>query len=156
MARGNRQITDKQQAFVASLVNGAGNLTAAAREAGYAFPNVDAFRLVRNPAVVQEIIGQRTRLIEIEGGNLAYATLKECMGRENPGSVRVAAAKAVAAMAGMDRGANIMADRKELQEMTADELQSLLTKIDQAQDGIALGAKQIEGQATIRDDSAGS
>src|SRR3546814_20422471 len=52
-----RQLTDKQAEWVRQFVAGA-NATDAARLAGYAFPEVDGWRLTRIPAVQEAEIGR--------------------------------------------------------------------------------------------------
>jgi hypothetical protein len=89
---------------------------------------------------------QRMTQIEIEGGNLAYKTLKDCCDERYPGSVRVAAASKLAQLAGMVKPDAALVDRRDLQEMSPDELEAQLAKIDQALAGIASKAKPIGGQ----------
>jgi hypothetical protein len=146
MATAARQLTEKQQAFTTRLLVGGVKPTQAAREAGYAFPEVEAFKLLRHPVIAAELVTQRAKQIEIEGGNLAYQTLKDCCDAKNPGSVRVAAAKTLATMAGMLKPDAALVDRRDLQEMSPDELEAQLAKIDQALAGIASKAKPIDAQ----------
>lgn len=139
-----RQLTDMQQAFVFKMLSPGMTQTEAARQAGFKNPSIDGCRLVRIPHVVAALQRERMAQIEVEGGNLAYATLKDCCDPKYPGSVRVSAAKVLASMAGMVK-AEAIADRKQLQEMTADELEDQLAKIDQALSKRAEAAKPING-----------
>ena len=141
-----RQLTEKQQAFTTRLLVGDVKPTQAAREAGYAYPEVEAFKLLRHPVIAAQLVTQRTKLVEIEGGNLAYQTLKECCAPTNPGSVRVSAAKTLATMAGMLKPDAGPADKKDLQEMSEDELKSFLTRIDKTIADLGKDAKPASAQ----------
>ena len=149
-----RSLTSKQDLFVEQLTMGC-NQTEAARRAGYAHPDVDGWRLVQLPHIVAACATRRAALIELEGGNIAYRTLVACCDERYPGSVRVSAASKLAQLAGMIKPDALLADKRDLQEMSPDELENQLAKIDQALAGIAAKAKPIEGQiVTQGDDNA--
>jgi len=140
-----RRLTDRQEKFVEYVVSGECQ-TEAARKAGYSFPDQDGHRLSRLPHIVAAATARRAALIELEGGNIAYRTLVACCDERYPGSVRVSAASKLAQLAGMIKPDALLADKKDLQDMSPDELENQLAKIDQALAGIAAKAKPIEGQ----------
>ena len=140
-----RRLTEKQDKFVECLTLG-DTQTEAARKAGYSHPDQDGYRLTRLPHIIAETSLRRAALIEIEGGNIAYRTLVACCDERYPGSVRVSAASKLAQMAGMVKPDAALVDRRDLQEMSPDELEAQLAKIDQALAGIASKAKPIDGQ----------
>src|SRR3546814_6018047 len=69
-----RQLTDKQAEWVRQFVAGA-NATDAARLAGYAFPEVDGWRLTRIPAVQAAVVQERERVLKVEIGTLVLRRL---------------------------------------------------------------------------------
>src|SRR3546814_5531288 len=69
-----RQLTDKQAEWVRQFVAGA-NATDAARLAGYAFPEVDGWRLTRIPAVQAAVVQERERVLKVEIGTLGLRRL---------------------------------------------------------------------------------
>lgn len=145
MAIATRQLTEKQQVYVDNILLPGVTQTEAARRAGYAVPHVDGCRLSQNPLVAATLMKARMKQIEVLGGTKAYHTLMDCMDEKYPGNVRVAAAKTMATMAGMLKEQGL-ADKRDLQEMSPDELEAQLSKIDQALAGIAAKAKPIDGQ----------
>lgn len=150
-----RRLTDRQEKFIEYVVAGECQ-TEAARKAGYSFPDQDGHRLSRLPHIVAAATARRAALIELEGGNIAYRTLVACCDERYPGSVRVSAASKLAQMAGLVKPDSGIADKRELQDMSPDELENQLAKIDQALAGIAAKAKPIEGQVIIQSsDNAG-
>ena len=145
MATRARQLTEKQQAFVENLLLPSVSQTEAARRAGYSAPNVDGCRLAQNPLVAATLMQARMKEIEVLGGTKAYHTLMDCMDEKYPGSVRVSAAKTMATMAGMLKEHGI-ADRKEMQEMSPDELVDQLAKLDAAIAKLGTNAKPASAQ----------
>lgn len=139
----NTKLTEKQIAFVDHYLSAGCTPTEAARAVGYATPTVEAYRLTRLPHIRRAIQEARERLIDTEGATVAYGTLMDCMKPGNPGSVRVAAAKLVWQAAGVLEKHGAAGD-KPLQEMTADELRSVIDACDGAMAKVADGARLVK------------
>src|SRR3546814_12776466 len=71
-----RQLTDKQAEWVRQFVAGA-NATDAARLAGYAFPEVDGWRLTRITAVQAAVVQERESVLTVEIGTLGLRRSEE-------------------------------------------------------------------------------
>lgn len=129
---GSARLTDKQTQFVYNWVRKGCTQTEAARLAGYGSPAQVATDLVRTPHVMAAVRQERAQLIEGDLANLAAQTIKELMGPDNPGSVRLGAAKLAWQAAGvLSENATHKPD-KSLQDMTADELADAIRKMDEA------------------------
>ena len=134
-------LTDQQHAFVLAYLE-TPNARQAAIAARYSHPEA-GYQVLRSSNVQRAIADARSRMIETEGATLAYQTLVDCMKPGNPGSVRVAAAKVVWQAAGiLEKGANQV--DKPLADMSADELQAAIAKMDEQLTKVADGAKPIK------------
>ena len=134
-------LTEQQAAFVEAYLE-CPNVSQAALKAGYRHVNA-GYAAIKTIHVQRAIADARARMIESEGATLAYQTLVDCMKPGNPGSVRVAAAKVVWQAAGiLEKGANQV--DKPLADMTADELQAAIAKMDEQLTKVADGAKPIK------------
>lgn len=138
---GGKKLTEQQERFVTAYLTDP-NVSKAAKIAGYAHIN-GGYAAMKTAAVQKAIADQRSRLIESEGATVAYNTLMDCMRPGNPGSVRVAAAKLVWQAAGILEKHGAAGD-KPLQEMTADELRSVIDACDGAMAKVADQAKPIK------------
>ena len=149
--------TAQQIRFIKEMAQGDGNKTKAARLAEYADPEESGWRLMQNPAIVRAVHEARERLIQGECASLALTTMQELMKPGNPGGVRFQAAKYFLDAAG--HGAKGEEGReKSLSEMSAEELASAISKLDDAYAKLADGAKPVptvieNGQGT-KDDNA--
>lgn len=125
-------LTDNQRQFVDHLVTTGCTPTEAARHAGYAEPNVEAYKLMRKEHVIAAIRDLRTRLIEGEAANVALQTLVGIMkDKAAPASARVSAARTVCEAAGhFDKGSVARSDSTSLADMSADQLADLIARID--------------------------
>jgi len=124
------ELTPMQRAFVASLVRRGSTPTHAAREAGYAVPNVAAFDLLRLPHVAAAIRLERERYISGELANVATGTLHAILtDKQAPAAARVQAARTVLEMSGeIGRNKSKADDDRPLSEMSAEELAGLIDK----------------------------
>jgi phage terminase small subunit len=127
----NGALTKREQAFVEAFGR-AGDRVAAAREAGYASPEVQGHHLLARPAIAQAAEAQ---LLEgLRAGVLeGVPILRKLQAGALKDSDKVAAARALQDFYGkvLDR-LGIGAD-KELHEMTADELRQKLGELDRLQ-----------------------
>lgn len=138
----------------ASVVAETGNDVAAAREAKYKHPEVQASKIMRRPAVLAEIARiQQARLIE-EGLPVAVQCLLGLLKNEKaPAGARVTAAKYV-----IDRAIGVDAEgrAKDPHEMTPEELQGAIDRLrrevaDRAKPVIDGEARVVEAQPTVFD-----
>lgn len=132
-------LTDQQQQFVHHLVTSGCNPTEAARAAGYAVPKQEAYRLTRLPHVQSAIRSERERLISAHGANVALSTLMEIMkDQAAPASARVGASRTMLEVAGLfDKAGRDVTSGKSMSEMTVDELQATVAKLDSQMGGLA-------------------
>lgn len=128
------QLTEQQRDFVDKLVATGCTPTEAARAANYAIPHVEASRLIRKPHVLAAIREARERVVSGHSANLAVATLNEIMrDTQAPASARVSAARTVLEVSGdFDGRGRDIASGKALQEMSVDELEATIIKLDSA------------------------
>jgi phage terminase small subunit len=125
-------LTEAQQKFVDELVASGCTPTEAARRSGFAAPGQEAYRLMRKDHVVVEIRAQRERMISGHAANVAIKILVEIMtDKEAPASARVSAARTVCDAAGDFDRDQASDRRKPMEEMTMDQLQKLVTAIDE-------------------------
>lgn len=124
-----RPLTEQQRAFVRLTVSGAGPPSAAAREAGFAFPSQEAYRLMRAPHIQAAIRERQRRLIAVSGTNVALKTLMDVMqDPKAPASARVSAAKVMFDAAGISASKDAGGAGKPLHEMTYAELAAMVQK----------------------------
>ena len=90
-----RGLSEKQDKFVRQLVIG-NTQTEAARLAGYAFPDQDAYRLVRLPKIQREIRDRTEALLNTVGAIVGVGTLLSIAKNEkSPAAARVQAANSL-------------------------------------------------------------
>lgn len=137
-------LTEKQAAFVTAYVlAGETSASQAALAAGYKNGHT-GYDVLTSPAVQRVLHDYRERLIKTEGAQLAYAAMIRILKPGGaPPSVQVQAAKYMLDAAG--HGAKDDPHRsKDLHEMTADELQEAIEKMDGLINAKAEAAKPIE------------
>jgi phage terminase small subunit len=122
------RLTPKQREFVHNLVVLGENATAAARRAGYNYPNVTSCQLVQLPHIQLAIRQERSRFFEVDLANVAAGTLRQIMlDEEAPAAARVSAARTVLEVTReIGRRQEDQADDRPLSEMTPDELADLI------------------------------
>src|SRR3546814_775339 len=98
-----RQLTDKQAEWVRQFVAGA-NATDAARLAGYAFPEVDGWRLTRIPAVQAAVVQERERVLKVEIGTLGLRRLTNILRNDDEWKDAPATLKAFAIGKALEHG----------------------------------------------------
>lgn len=126
-------LTDQQQRFVHHLVSSGSSPTEAARAAGYAVPKQEAYRLTHLAHIQAAIKSERERLISAHGANLALTTLMAIMkDQAAPASARVGASRTMLEVAGLfDKAGRDLASGKSMAEMSADDLQATVIKLDE-------------------------
>lgn len=127
--RGTSGLTEQQEAFVTSYLSNGNNATGAARSAGYAFPEVDGYRIIRNPRIVASIRNRRLSVVQTVGAGLALETLQEIMlDVESPPNARIKSAQIILDAAGYIGNARESRDLddRSLSEYSMDELQSII------------------------------
>ena len=130
---------ESYRTFVQFLVEGH-NPPAAAEKAG--FVSGSHTYLMRRPDIRAAIAEQVDSVIRTEAVGLATSTLIELMKPGNPANVRLGAAQLTFKAAGMlDRHADNGA--RPLSEMTADELEDAIRKMDERMAEIAQEAKPV-------------
>jgi hypothetical protein len=154
-------LTSQQNAFVAEMVANGGKPTESARRAGYAFPSQDAYKLMRNPAVLSAIRHEQQRAIT-SGASVAWGTMMDLMtGADVPAPVRFSAAKWTLEASGHGLAAQALAakgtdpDSKPMSEMTVAELEEHVKRMGAAVETM----KQAEGkvlEVSNEDGSAGN
>ena len=131
--------TIKQQQFVSYLVAENKNPTEACRLAGYSYPKETAYKLTRNPAVINLIRQERQRLYSTDLATIAVNTLKDIMQDvDAPASARVSASRTALELAG-DIGKNAIDHdgNKDLSELTPDQLARLIDNWEDQRSKIA-------------------
>jgi len=131
--------TIKQQQFVSYLVAENKNPTEACRLAGYSYPKETAYKLTRNPAVINLIRQERQRLYATDLATIAVNTLKDIMQDvDAPASARVSASRTALELAG-DIGKNAIDHdtNKDLSELTPDQLARLIDNWEEQRSKIA-------------------
>ena len=131
--------TIKQQQFVSYLVAENENPTEACRLAGYSYPKETAYKLTRNPAVINLIRQERQRLYSTDLATIAVNTLKDIMQDvDAPASARVSASRTALELAG-DIGKNAIDHdtNKDLSELTPDQLARLIDNWEEQRSKIA-------------------
>lgn len=76
--RGTDNLTPKQEAFITAYVANGGKQQEAAREAGYATPRVDGWKLLTNPAI-QKAVQERINQAVTQGQVVAWGVMQELM-----------------------------------------------------------------------------
>jgi hypothetical protein len=133
-------LTEQQESFVRNFIQ-TGNASASALAAGYSHA-VSGYAALQSPKVQRAIADYRERILNSEGATIAYQTLLDCMKPNNPGAVRVSAAKVVWQAVGMlDK--NEARGAKSLQEMSPDELAEQIKRFDEALNQVAGAAKPV-------------
>ncbi len=118
-----RKLTDKQATFAKHVAKGV-TPTKAARIAGYAYPQQDAYKLMRLPHVRDTLHDRREAALKGDLASLAVDTMRDLMGPDTPAATRYNASKWVLEHAGHQVDPGEGADRdKPLEEMDAEELQ---------------------------------
>ena len=102
-------------------------------------PKQEAYRLTRLPHVQSAIRSERERLISAHGANVALSTLMEIMkDQAAPASARVGASRTMLEVAGLfDKAGRDVTSGKSMSEMTVDELQATVAKLDSQMGGLA-------------------
>jgi phage terminase small subunit len=142
-------LTAQQRAFVGQYVANGGKGTEAAREAGYAEPSREAWRLMRNPAVLAAIREENARVLYAEVATASTAAILLCL--RDPGARQ--SDKMQAARLGLEAAKIIKRDKtdanplgsKALSEMSMDELETFIAAGNAALAG--RDAKVIEGDS---------
>ena len=132
-------LTFKQQSFVSYLVAENKNPTEACRLAGYSYPKETAYKLTRNPAVINLIRQERQRLYSTDLSIIAVNTLKDIMQDvDAPASARVSASRTALELAG-DIGKHAIDhdSNKDLSELTPDQLARLIDNWEDQRSKIA-------------------
>lgn len=124
------QLTAMQQAFVYSVVSDGCSHVEAARRAGFESAKTAAYRLPRQPHIAAAIKQERAKVFDTDLANVAANTLRSVMQDVNaPAAARVSAARTVLEVTReLGRTKDDQADEKNLAEMTADELASLIDR----------------------------
>jgi phage terminase small subunit len=128
------QLTEMQDRFVTAIVTSGASATECARQAGYAAPGVEAYRLMRLPHILAAV--RERRIVAVEGDltGLALKTLYDTM--QDAGAtrdVRLKAAKIVLELgqfAKKDSG-NRDLGKKSMADMTIDELRAMAAQLRQ-------------------------
>ncbi len=125
-------LTDRQTEFVHHLVTIGCTPTEAARAAGYAEPKQEAYRLTRLPHVQTAVREERERLVTCDLANVALRTIREIMeDKQASSSARVSAARTAFEVAGMfERKGGDIGSSKPLHDMTAEELEIAIRRLD--------------------------
>lgn len=94
-------LTEMQRRFAAAYVANGGRGTDAAREAGYATPPVDSWKLLRNEAVVDAVRREFAVRVRAEAATVGLSVLLDvAQDAGQSGAARVSAAKALLQLAG--------------------------------------------------------
>lgn len=100
----------------------------AARAAGYAHPDNEAWRLMRTPEVVARIQAEVTNLLRTDGARIGVATLIEiASGKDFPAGARVMAGRDLVKLSGI--GADVPDDEKSPDQMSRAELEAAARSI---------------------------
>ena len=126
----SKNLTDKQSKFVDYYVAEGKTQTEAARLAGYSFPEYEAYRLVRQPRMIQVIQAARQKYYQTNLANVAVSTLHQVMEDRNaPAAARVSAARTVLELAGeLGPNSGNGSEGGSLSEMTPGELSRLIER----------------------------
>lgn len=129
-------LTEQQAAFAVNVVTNGGNVSKAAREAGYSAKTATQIgsHLMRKPHVIAAIQEEQRRTISGRLCSMAVAVLEQIMGdKDAPAGARLDAAKTV-----LDRGGIVAKQApgagagggldKPLSEMTLEELDAFIAK----------------------------
>lgn len=144
-----RRLTKMKHDFVDQVSRGL-KPGKAAKVVGYSDPNREAWRLMRQPAVVEEIKRRRDALIQGDLGQLAIDAMRDLMGDETPAATRYQASKWVLEHAGHANPADAeKGQQKDLTDMNADELAQAVSSGMSALGELAQqlkGTHNIDGQ----------
>lgn len=123
-------LTDKQATFVAGVIKGL-EPAAAAREAGFSAPALDAWRLLRAPAVLHAVeLGLRKKL-HGELVPLAFKTLTKLVQEADSDRVRLDAARIILDRAGfVPLKHTVNPDDREPEAMSTTELHALIERLE--------------------------
>ena len=142
------ELTPKQRSFVTRVVRIGGNVTEAARQAGYSDPGTAAYDLTRLPHIQAAIRLERGKYISGELANIATGTLHSILiDKEAPASARVQAARTVLEMSGdIGKAKRTDDDDRPLSEMTAEELARMIDKWTEEKAALAttIDAQDVE------------
>lgn len=142
------ELTPKQRSFVTRMVRIGGNVTEAARQAGYSDPGTAAYDLTRLPHIQAAIRLERGKYISGELANIATGTLHDILlDKEAPASARVQAARTVLEMSGdIGKAKRQDDDDRPLSEMTAEELARMIDKWTEEKAALAttIDAQDVE------------
>jgi phage terminase small subunit len=147
---GSHGLTDKQADFVSGYIANGGNATQAARSAGYANPESDGWRVMRNEAVQGAIRAEFERRVRTEGVAIGYGVLVAVASdKAQSGAARTMAAKELVRLAGYGPRESItLLDDKPLGERTLAELDAFIAggmaRLDALQEA---QGRTIEGDA---------
>ena len=147
------ELTPKQRAFVAAIVENGGQSRKAAISAGYSAPTTSS-TLLALPHVQAAIRLERERRISGEMANVAIATLREVMtDKAASPAARVQAARTVLELSGdLGKARKDGEAERPLSEMSAEELTRL---IDRWTEERAAMARQLEpGEVEVLDGTA--
>lgn len=118
-----RKLTGKQEKFIIRVSQGH-KPAHAAKLADFAFPEVEANRLMQLPHIREAIRTRRDRIIEGDLAGMALETMRDLMGGDTPAATRYQASKWVLEHAGhrLPGDGDAQGAHKPLDEMNADEL----------------------------------
>lgn len=164
-----RKLTEKQANFVAHTARGVAR-THAARLAGFSAPEVEAYRLMRLPHVVEALHQRREAALKGDLAHLVVDTMRDLLGPTTPAATRYNAARWVlenAVDAGHSYSNNmerdgcqplVEMDAEELTKAVASGMQALRELADQLEghhvvDGQALRIQPVEPSARCEGDA---
>lgn len=157
-----QSLTEKQELFINEVLQGV-RPSAAARLAGYAHSNVAACTLMDNPRIKEALRKRRQAALDGDIATLALQTVREIIGGVEeidedtgeirrvqiaPASVRWPASKWVLEQTGHSSGVDDSTARKDLTEMSADELAEVVNGGMQALGELAT---QLQGHHIVED-----
>lgn len=151
-------LTEKQGQFVRYFTLNGGNATEAARLAGYANPGPTGFALKNLPHVASAIARQIRREIETDGYRLAWGVIKQALERDDVRfETRAKAAFKVVDLVHARQDRQREEGDKRPEDMSADELRSVLESSQKALGAILDGAKPVgagKGEPPVAGDGA--
>jgi phage terminase small subunit len=141
-------LTDKQRQFVENHFANGGDATKAAKDAGYANPMQDSWRLRQNPAVLAAIRATAAQAVA-DGAPVAWGVMQELMTQaDTPAQVRFQAARWTLEAGGHGLAAQALlaraggAGEKAISEMSVAELEEYVKRQQSAVDAL----KACEGR----------
>lgn len=146
---GGRALTPKQAAFVDAYIGNGGKATAAARTAGYVEAQVEAWRLLRNRAVLAAIHEETVARVATGGAIGVGVLVKVAQDEAAPAAARVSAAKWLAEAAGHGLAARkageLADDDRPLEERSIGELEQIAADLHAQLTRARMGV--IEGES---------